>query len=253
MRRRATYWRYHRRSRVTRKDDFAGKPRSRPRRPDPPRTHCASGSMATVSAHTASLPRLSRIPRGSRASSPRNSRAPRTRSAHGPRASRVPIDPVQGARHDVLLCRVDSPGEGLHPVRPRSRRHRPPPPCLHQFVSHAAKEKGIGLVEVLGVVTNQFFVREDCPMIAAPVQGDVDGIPKGSHHVTVSPIVWRSKLCPSPAPRQPPDDAACCRARDQPSPCTLSVRHAPLVSACCPAVVGRLWHRRCQGTQRGQR
>src|SRR4029453_19325702 len=28
---------------------------------------------------------------------------------------RVPIDPVQGARHDVLLCRVDRPGEGFHP------------------------------------------------------------------------------------------------------------------------------------------
>src|SRR5688572_4623669 len=24
---------------------------------------------------------------------------------------RVPIDPLQGARHDVLLCRVDRPGE----------------------------------------------------------------------------------------------------------------------------------------------
>jgi len=26
---------------------------------------------------------------------------------------RVPIDPVQGARHDLLLCRVDRPGEGV--------------------------------------------------------------------------------------------------------------------------------------------
>ena len=42
---------------------------------------------------------------------------------------RVPIDPVQGARHDVLLCRVDRPGEGfigsiqsgLTPVRAGSR------------------------------------------------------------------------------------------------------------------------------------
>src|SRR5450756_3112187 len=33
---------------------------------------------------------------------------------------RVPIDPVQGARHDVLLCRVDRPGAGFHPIRPRS-------------------------------------------------------------------------------------------------------------------------------------
>ncbi len=27
----------------------------------------------------------------------------------------------------------------------------------------------------------QVFVREDCTMIAAPVQCDVDGVPKGSH------------------------------------------------------------------------
>ncbi len=43
---------------------------------------------------------------------------------------RVPIDPVQGARHDVLLCRVDRPGEGLHPTRPGSRPCRRPPRCL---------------------------------------------------------------------------------------------------------------------------
>jgi hypothetical protein len=29
----------------------------------------------------------------------------------------------------------------------------------------------------------QVFVRDDFTMIAAPVQGDVDGIPKGSHYV----------------------------------------------------------------------
>jgi hypothetical protein len=28
----------------------------------------------------------------------------------------------------------------------------------------------------------QLFVRDDCTMIAAPVQRDVDGIPKGSHY-----------------------------------------------------------------------
>src|SRR5438132_8376768 len=52
---------------------------------------------------------------------------------------RVPIDPVQGARHDVFLCRVDRPGEGFHPIRPRSRPRRRPPRCLHHFVSHPAK------------------------------------------------------------------------------------------------------------------
>src|SRR5688572_12171756 len=33
-------------------------------------------------------------------------------------------------------------------------------------------------------------------MIAAPVQGDVDGIPKGSHYVRVPPVVQRGNLCP---------------------------------------------------------
>src|SRR6266404_4820975 len=66
---------------------------------------------------------------------------------------RVPIDPVQGARHDVLLCRVDSPGEGFHPIRPRSRVRRRPKRCLHHFVSHPAKEESIGLVEVFHRVT----------------------------------------------------------------------------------------------------
>jgi hypothetical protein len=35
--------------------------------------------------------------------------------------------------------------------------------------------------EVLDRVTMQFFVREPLAMIAAPVQCDVDGIPKRSH------------------------------------------------------------------------
>ena len=56
-----------------------------------------------------------------------------------------------------------------------------PKRCFHHFVSHPAKEEGIGLVEILGRVTMQLFVRDDCTMIAAPVQCDVDGIAKGSH------------------------------------------------------------------------
>ena len=55
-----------------------------------------------------------------------------------------------------------------------------PPPRLHHFVSHSAKEEGIGLGKVLGRVTMQVFVRDHYSMIAAPVQCDVDGIPKGS-------------------------------------------------------------------------
>ena len=101
---------------------------------------------------------------------------------------RVPIDPVQGARHDVLLCRVDRPGEGFHPLgHPFGPQPicRPPPRGLHHFVSDPAKEQGIGLGEFLGPETMQFFVRGTCTMIDAAVQRDVDGIPKGSHYVRV--------------------------------------------------------------------
>jgi hypothetical protein len=38
-------------------------------------------------------------------------------------------------------------------------------------------------------VTMQIFVWQDCAMIAAPVQCDVDGIPKGSHYARVTPMV----------------------------------------------------------------
>src|SRR5262249_1808758 len=72
-------------------------------------------------------------------------------------------------------------------------RHRPrrqPPRCLHHFVSHSAKNEGIGLGEVLDCVTVYVFVRDHHTMIAAPVQCDVDGIPKGSHYVRV-PIAIR--------------------------------------------------------------
>src|SRR5206468_302657 len=86
-----------------------------------------------------------------------------------------------------LLCRVDRPGEGFHPIRPRSRPRRRPKRCLHHFVSHPAKEEGIDLVEVLDRVTMQVFVRGNFTMIAAPVQCDVDGIPKGLHSARVPP------------------------------------------------------------------
>jgi hypothetical protein len=37
----------------------------------------------------------------------------------------------------------------------------------------------------------QVFVRENCTMIAAAVQCDVDGIPKGSHYVKVPIAIGR--------------------------------------------------------------
>jgi len=48
-------------------------------------------------------------------------------------------------------------------------------------ISHPAKEKGIGLADVLDRVTMQLFIRGYDTMIAAPVQSDVDRISKGSH------------------------------------------------------------------------
>ena len=109
------------------------------------------------------------------------------------RRLRVPIDPVQGARHNVLLCRVDRPGERFHPIRPRSRPRWRPERCLHHFVSHPPEEEGIGLVEVLDRVTMQLFVCGNRTMIAAPVQSDVNGISKRSHHVSLprSELDWK--------------------------------------------------------------
>ena len=50
------------------------------------------------------------------------------------------------------------------------------------------------MVEVLDRVTMQVFVRGYCTMIAAPVQCDVDGIPKGLHCARVSPTGKTSKV-----------------------------------------------------------
>jgi hypothetical protein len=61
---------------------------------------------------------------------------------------------------------------------------------LHHFVRHPAKEKGIGLADVLDRVTMQVFVDEAYTMIAAPVQCDVDGVPKGSHFARVPPMEY---------------------------------------------------------------
>jgi hypothetical protein len=44
------------------------------------------------------------------------------------------------------------------------------------------------LFEVLDRVAMQVFVRDHFAMIAAPVQGDVDGIAKGSHFGRVAEV-----------------------------------------------------------------
>src|SRR5260221_10865312 len=133
---------------------------------------------------------------------------------------RVPILPVQGARHDVLLCRVDRRGEWSHPIRPGPRPPRRPPRCLHHFVSHPAKEEGIGLVEVLARMTMQLFVREHCTMIAAPVQCDVDGIPQGSHYARIPPMggMACAVISLTSRPYKPLGSACISRSKDR-GPC----------------------------------
>jgi hypothetical protein len=71
---------------------------------------------------------------------------------------------------------------------------RRPERRLHHFVSHPAKEEGIGLVEVLDRVTMQVFAGENYTMIAAAVQCDVDGIPKGSHYASLPPTGQTDKV-----------------------------------------------------------
>src|SRR6202035_4493444 len=70
--------------------------------------------------------------------------------------------------------------------------------CFHHFVNHPAKEQGIGLVEALGRGTMQVFVRHHHAMIAAPVQCDVNGIPKRSHDA-IRPTDYRSGIGINPA------------------------------------------------------
>ena len=87
-----------------------------------------------------------------------------------------------------LLFRVDRPGEGFRPIRPCSRLRRLPPPCLHQVVSHPAKEKGIGPIEVLGRVTVQVFVREYCTMIAPRLEPIWPFVSQPDHGGPIFPI-----------------------------------------------------------------
>jgi hypothetical protein len=92
----------------------------------------------------------------------------------------VPIDVIQDARHDVLLaasivCAKGSIQSGLVPVP--GDRHAD---SINSY--HPTKDKGVGLAEDLGRVTTQAFVGRDCTRIAAPVQRDVDRVPKISHY-----------------------------------------------------------------------
>src|SRR5262249_10545578 len=145
----------------------------------------------------------------------------------------VPIDPIQGARHNILLCHVDRPSEGFHPIRPRPRPRRRSPCCLHHSVSHPAKEEGICLNEVLDRMTMQVFVREHDTMIAASVQSDVDGIPKGAHYV----LLKRANETGSPGTlftinRKAKTGVACDVLLDHVISDLLRLSATPLVSRC---------------------
>src|SRR5262249_35293867 len=122
--------------------------------------------MATFSAHTASPPPRSRTPAGPRASSRHASIAPRTTSAHGPRA--------WAAR------------------RTRTHPSIPAPPA-------PAGASRLPRTVSLGRVTMKVFVRGHLAVITAPVQCDVDGVPKGSHCVLLErgsrPKRWASSGC----------------------------------------------------------
>src|SRR5881275_1059775 len=96
-------------------------------------------------------------------------RSPRTSSAFQSTRSRV-LDTTYFFAASIVRAK-GSIQSGRAPVRAGGR--------------HAAE--GIGLVEVLERVTMQVFVREHCTMIAAPVQCDIDVIPKRSHYVRVPP------------------------------------------------------------------
>ena len=57
------------------------------------------------------------------------------------------------------IVRAEGFHPGFHPIRlgsVRAGRHR----GLHHFVSHPAKEEGIGLGDVLACVTMQVFVHD---------------------------------------------------------------------------------------------
>jgi hypothetical protein len=116
------------------------------------------------------------------------------RSCSGERICRLGLPesrPVQRARHDILLCRVDPPGEGFHPIRPPCRLRRRPPRA--SIISYVTRPKRSGAVDVLECVTMQVFGCEHCPMIAARVQCDIDVIPKWSHHARVPPMGYRAR------------------------------------------------------------
>jgi hypothetical protein len=71
--------------------------------------------------------------------------------------------------------------KGDHPLRPTFARRRRPPRRLHHLVGDAAEEKGVGAGDRLGPVAMKFFVGGAGFVVAAAVEGDVDGVAEMGH------------------------------------------------------------------------
>jgi hypothetical protein len=87
------------------------------------------------------------------------------------------------ARVQALFTGTSFPSTQASPQPAPAAATLPP-----SFRKSPGQEEGIGLVEVLDRVAMQVFVGDDCSMIAAPIQFDVDGIPKRSHYPRVPPM-----------------------------------------------------------------
>jgi hypothetical protein len=102
----------------------------------------------------------------------------------------VPIGVGEGAGDDVLLGGVDGAGEGMHPRGHGFYGRGWAEGGFHHLVGDAAEEEGAGLFDVFDGVAVELFVGEDGEMVAAAVEGDVDGVPEGAHAIRVAPAGW---------------------------------------------------------------
>src|ERR1043166_6305434 len=95
-------------------------------------------------------------------------RSPRTSSAFQSTLSSV-LDTTYFFAASIVRA------NGSVPAGQPCRSRRLPPRRLHHLVRHAAEEQSVRLAELLGRLLMQFFVRDDRPVVAAPIQCDVDG------------------------------------------------------------------------------
>ena len=100
------------------------------------------------------------------------------------RIYRKPVTIRQSGR--IHLGPGPCPGRGAA-APPRSIRKSAGQRGGHRPTTAGSSTANLG--EVFRRVTMQLFVRDPFTMIAAPVQGDVDGISKRSHHARLQPMV----------------------------------------------------------------